>query len=655
MRKANPTGSDKRGQRLNVYEERELYCPICYDILFAAYETNCGHCFCGPCLEKSLQVCVQCPICRQQIEFIHPSFIMRKVVDSYLQKSGLSSRISSHCHTQLSKLDRELKYLLEKQKLKLKRNEKRLTNNRNMKKVVLWVTVLMFAAYCTYQLFSPLILNKNKTKSQHLGQLSNYKITPQSKVENIDTDNIEGQSDMVALQLCNAAAQGDVERVKEAVLAHGANVNYRGCARDEKHFPLFLASRGGHEETTATLLRLGAQVDLKTSDNSTALFIASELGRYPIVKLLVESGANINLPSRNGATALLIAAQNGHERIVDYLCFNNQQKPNLYASDESSMTALHVAAANGHFSTVETLLRCGVNVNVQTLHYGFTPLYMAARGGHANVVNLLLDNGADVTITSTEKATPLYVAAEYGRRDVVNILANQSRLADVYKHNMQIRQKALATIETPMYTGATPVLIACQKGFVDIATLLLRQGASPESAGAKGLRALHLAVIEGFTDVVFLLLEYGADPNARDDAGYTALHYAVMKGRRDLITPLLRYGADWTLRDAWGRNSLQLAETYDLKKLFRGVEKIACEVIVIGENRMLSVPMTSISTLKELKSRIQCLEGRKVLYIANEENLRYDETQKAKFFKYLTRKSELTVNVKFGASLRLKK
>jgi hypothetical protein len=47
MRKANPTGSDKRGQRLNVYEERELYCPICYDILFAAYETNCGHCFCG--------------------------------------------------------------------------------------------------------------------------------------------------------------------------------------------------------------------------------------------------------------------------------------------------------------------------------------------------------------------------------------------------------------------------------------------------------------------------------------------------------------------------------------------------------------------------------------------------------------------------------
>jgi ankyrin repeat protein len=58
----------------------------------------------------------------------------------------------------------------------------------------------------------------------------------------------------------------------------------------------------------------------------------------------------------------------------------------------------------------------------------------------------------------------------------VNILGNQSRLAELAKHNRQIRQKVLSTLEMPMYTGATPVLIACQKGFFDIAALLLSQG-----------------------------------------------------------------------------------------------------------------------------------------------------------------------------------
>jgi hypothetical protein len=47
----------------------------------------------------------------------------------------------------------------------------------------------------------------------------------------------------------------------------------------------------------------------------------------------------------------------------------------------------------------------------------------------------------------------------------------------------------------------------------------------------------------------------------------------------------------------------------------KGIEKIICKVMVIGENRMYSIPMNSISTLKELKARAQCLEGRKVLYM----------------------------------------
>jgi ankyrin repeat protein len=73
----------------------------------------------------------------------------------------------------------------------------------------------------------------------------------------------------IHLQLCNAAAQGNVQQVTELITLHGADVNYRHCGGDEGLFPLFLSARAGHEETTAALLHLGADVEMRTLHNIT--------------------------------------------------------------------------------------------------------------------------------------------------------------------------------------------------------------------------------------------------------------------------------------------------------------------------------------------------------------------------------------------------
>lgn len=52
-----------------------LICPICLDLLAAPHLTNCGHSFCGVCLEdylsnctsREVQVIHQCPCCRKEI------------------------------------------------------------------------------------------------------------------------------------------------------------------------------------------------------------------------------------------------------------------------------------------------------------------------------------------------------------------------------------------------------------------------------------------------------------------------------------------------------------------------------------------------------------------------------------------------------------
>lgn len=71
-----------------------------------------------------------------------------------------------------------------------------------------------------------------------------------------------------------------------------------------------------------------------------------------------------------------------------------------------------------------------------------------------------------------------YVACEYGRTAVVRLLLSRG-----------------ANLEVPMVSGATPLVIASQKGYREIVHSLLQYGARTDIAGARAMTALHLAAI----------------------------------------------------------------------------------------------------------------------------------------------------------------
>ncbi|KAH8739641.1 hypothetical protein FG386_001198 [Cryptosporidium ryanae] len=64
------------------------------------------------------------------------------------------------------------------------------------------------------------------------------------------------------------------------------------------------------------------------------------------------------------------------------------------------------------------------------------------------------------------------------------------------------------------------------------------------STSSEGSTALHYACDRGYIELSTLLLKYGADPNGRDKFGDTPLHISATRDNLECVKLLLNYGAD---------------------------------------------------------------------------------------------------------------
>jgi ankyrin repeat protein len=94
---------------------------------------------------------------------------------------------------------------------------------------------------------------------------------------------------------------------------------------------------------------------------------------------------------------------------------------------------------------------------------------------------------------------------------------------------------------------------AVEKGCLDLARLLLSEGASLEARDRLGAKPLARAASAGQIEIVTLLLEHNAPIDARDLDGSTALYKAAQTGRLPMVKLLMEHGADINLP---GRNGI---------------------------------------------------------------------------------------------------
>jgi ankyrin repeat protein len=107
-------------------------------------------------------------------------------------------------------------------------------------------------------------------------------------------------------------------------------------------------------------------------------------------------------------------------------------------------------------------------------------------------------------------------------------------------------------------TGWTPLHLAAQRGFKEVAELLLAYKAPVNAKSKRGDTPLHWAA-NGHKEVAELLLAKKADVNAVDNGGWTPLHMAARAGRKDMLELLLAHKADINAKDKDGVTPLSRA------------------------------------------------------------------------------------------------
>ncbi|HZR27584.1 MAG TPA: ankyrin repeat domain-containing protein [Terriglobales bacterium] len=174
------------------------------------------------------------------------------------------------------------------------------------------------------------------------------------------------------------------------------------------------------------------------------------------------------------AALLALMISSGESVMLDYVRGKLRSVPNLAGQRYSGRTLLHAASAAGDVTTVELLLRLGVDPNITDVG-GHTPLYCVANECRvktgANVVRALVQSGANVDADDGVKhCTALHMAARRGNIEVAEALLECG-----------------ATIEARDSLGDTPLRRSVNCDKVEIARMLLSKGADVHSMGSKGL------------------------------------------------------------------------------------------------------------------------------------------------------------------------
>ena len=227
---------------------------------------------------------------------------------------------------------------------------------------------------------------------------------------------------------------------------------------------------------------------------------------------------------------------------------SNSKRADIFDEETSTGgTLLTVSIESLSLECVMTLIKIGVDVNKKAVIGGNAPIILAAIRGHNRIVHELISAGARVDESNNQGRTALMKAAEYNQVHTVVLLLDSG-----------------CSISKADRKGNTALHVAAQRGFYEVAEVLLRHAAPQHlrninektalelCSGSQATVArlhrvfsesrfpLHYCVQHGSVRLLGSHLDGGVQPiEAQDHDGRTALLHAILH-RKEVSKSLSR-------------------------------------------------------------------------------------------------------------------
>ena len=325
-------------------------------------------------------------------------------------------------------------------------------------------------------------------------------------------------------QVPGAPPQGSAAPARQAQRP-GVDRNYQLNELINAHgglTPLLFAVRQGYMESSAALLKAGADVNLVSAgDKTSPLLMAVINGHFDLARQLLEKGANPNLASVNGVTPL-------------YGVLNVEWAPKaLYPQPRA---------------------------------------HMQQQTGYLDLMKSLIDKGADVNARLKMKVWYSGYSFDLSGVDEIgaSVFWRAAYASDVAAMRMLVAAGADPNLPTIKPAGRPRFGDAIEREVTDVS------GLAPVPVGGPSVTPLHATAGVGYGEgfaanshrfaptgmlaaVKYLVEELGADVNAADHEGNTALHHAAARGDNEMILYLVSKGANVKAVDREGRTTVDMA------------------------------------------------------------------------------------------------
>lgn len=360
-----------------------------------------------------------------------------------------------------------------------------------------------------------------------------------------------------------------------------------------------------------------------SEEGATLLEIAVKDRMKSFLDVLVRSGARADLVSvTSGISPVHLAAELGNMDLLKVLLSNRDDVDvNVRAeSFKGCYTPLHMAAENGNVDCIKMLLGFDeIDVDAKDARGVQTPLLLSIKAKNQEAAVLLVENGACLDIKAGKQTLREYFKEAFPDIDPTRIRVKKSRevmlnLAD--KVFTLLKETELKDNDYPAKLGQFKTYLrfirnlkeqqkldlvfdlACKKGLFEHVEILLRKGASPNTATDPVLEAAffgHYRVFKvlkrsktNFTvtkpgtkeTVLHLILRMQSSTtvrtdyqkcldelldarnpqvfiqmkkiiNKKDDLSNTALHYGTQKWSQNTVRKLLEMGANIGMKNHW--------------------------------------------------------------------------------------------------------